>query len=79
MHPLLSPLGKERYTIYPSHLVDGRLLDEARGVGGEDAVCRHDEDLVRSSLLQRLRRRHEAVHVIDDVILWKQTHASQTR
>lgn len=30
---------------------------------------RHDEDLVGPPLLQRLCRRHEAVHVVDDVIL----------
>lgn len=52
-----------------THLVDGRLLDEARGLAGEDAVRRHDEDLVGSSFLQGLGRCHEAVHVIDDVIL----------
>ena len=52
-----------------TRLVDNRLLDEPGGVGGQDAVCCHDVDLVRPSFLQRVRRRHKAVHVIDDVIL----------
>lgn len=52
-----------------THLVDGRLLDESRGLAGQDAVRRHDEDLVGSPFLQRLGRRHETVHVVDDVVL----------
>lgn len=52
-----------------THLVDGRLLDEARGLAGEDAVRRHDEDLVGPSLLQGLGCCHKAVHVVDDVVL----------
>lgn len=52
-----------------THLVDGRLLDEARGLTGEEAVCCHDVDLVGSSLLQGLGCCHETVHVVDDVIL----------
>lgn len=52
-----------------SHLVDGRLLDEAGGVAGQDAVRGHDVDLVGASFLQRLGRRHKAVHVVDDVVL----------
>lgn len=57
--------GRQRGT----HLIDGRLLDEARGLAGEDAVCRHDKDLVGSSFLQGLGCCHETVHVVDDVIL----------
>lgn len=52
-----------------THLVDGRLLDESRGLAGQDAVRRHDEDLVGPSFLQGLGRRHKTVHVIDDVVL----------
>lgn len=52
-----------------THLVDGGLLDESGRVAGEDAVRGHDEDLVGPPFLQRLRRRHKAVDVVDDVIL----------
>lgn len=52
-----------------SHLVDGRLLYEPGGVAGEDAVCRHDEDLVGPSFLQRLSRCHKTVNIVNDVIL----------
>lgn len=41
-------------------------------------MCRHDEDLVGPSLLQRLRRRHETVHVVDDVILWNEQLVNTT-
>lgn len=52
-----------------THLIDGRLLYEPGGITGEDAVCRHDEDLVCPSFLQRLGCCHKTVDVIDDVIL----------
>lgn len=52
-----------------SHLVDGRLLDETRGVGRQQAVRGHDVDLVRSPLLQDLRGGDKVPHVVDDVVL----------
>lgn len=41
-------------------------------------MCRHDEDLVGPSFLQRLGCCHKTVNIIDDVILWdKQTGKSK--
>lgn len=62
-------VGQRRRGSGGTHLVDGRLLDESRGLAGQDAVRRHDEDLVGSSFLQSLGRRHKTVHVVDDVVL----------
>lgn len=58
-----------RWGFTSSYLVDGRLLDETRGVGRQQAVRGHDVNLVGSSLLQDLCGRNKVPHVVDDVIL----------
>lgn len=62
-----------------AHLVDGRLLDEPGGLGGQEAMRCHDKDLVGPPLLQRLCCCHEAVHVIDDVVLPSKGHVLDLR
>uniref|UniRef100_A0A480IX48 Phosphoribosyl pyrophosphate synthase-associated protein 1 isoform X1 n=1 Tax=Sus scrofa TaxID=9823 RepID=A0A480IX48_PIG len=57
-----------RDSICHHHLVDGGLLDQARGLRGQDAVRGHDVDLVRASLFQDLRSGHETLHVVNDVV-----------
>ena len=52
-----------------SYLVDGGFLYEPGGLCWEQAVCRHDVDLIGPSLFQNLSRRHKVLHVVYDVIL----------
>lgn len=59
----------DKLELRQAHLINSRLLYEARSVGGQQSVCGHDVNLIGSSFFQDLCSCDKVSNIVYDVIL----------